>query len=165
MMKSKWGSLSEASFLATITIIFLWVNACFAGNEWVDYQGTGFNLRIPGDVKVEKTTPVEDFDIFRFFDVSGKQILGIYAGNHPQFPVGVPEGVEQKKSTLGGKSLEKAEWGNSGGYYGQLLVHLQTDAPGYPPFPVFVHLWYLELNAVELAAVKKILDSFQPDKP
>lgn len=98
MMKPKWGSLSEAFFLATITIIFLWVNACFAGNEWVDYQGTGFNLRIPGDVKVEKTTPVEDFDIFRFFDVSGKQILGIYAGNHPQFPDGVPEGVEQKKA-------------------------------------------------------------------
>jgi len=56
------------------------------------------------------------------------------------------------------------EWGDSGGYYDQHLVHLQTDAPGYSPFPVFVHLWYLELTLDELKIARRIMDSFQPDE-
>ena len=162
-MKSYRGPF-PATLLPILMIICLSVSVCFAENGWVDYKGTGFKVSIPGNIRVEKTTPVEDFDVFRFFDSSGKQILGVYAGNHPQFPERVPEGVGLKEDILGGRPLKHAEWKNSDGLHGEFLVRLYSeDAPGVP-FPVFIHLWYLELNTDELTAVKKILDTFQPNE-
>jgi hypothetical protein len=158
-MKSNWGSLS-ATLLSILTIICLSVSVCFAEDDWVDYHGTGFKVSIPGNIRVEKTSPVEDFDIFRFFNKEGKQILGAYAGNAPQFPDRVPEDVKLQEGILGGNPLKSAEWTDKDGFRGEFLVRL---APGIP-FPVFIHLWYLELNPAERNIAKEILKTFLSDE-
>jgi hypothetical protein len=159
-MKSIWVSF-PATLLSILTIICLSFTAGLAESGWVDYQGTGFSLLIPASFNAEKTTPAEDFDLFHFYGESGKLVLGAYVGNHPQFPDAIPENEQLREGTLGGKSLQYAEWKDREVFYGEFLVLLHPGgAPGIP-IPVYTHLWYLKLNPEELAIAKKILDTFR----
>lgn len=153
------GGLLTATLLSTFIIMCLSSTVIFADSGWIEYQGTWFSIQVPANFNVEKTTPVEDFDIFRFYNKEGKQILGAYAGFHPQFPDGVPAGVKLHEGLLGNKPLEYAEWTDKDGHKGEFLVQLDPEEG-----PV-IHFWYLELTSEELVTVKKILNTFKPDLP
>jgi len=113
-----------------------------------------FTIDVPGDIKVTKQAPVEDFELISF-SRDKKVILTVYVGNHPSFPTAAMKG---SKNEIRESKLLNAyivtEWKGVTLLRKEIRIRLGRE------WPAFLHFFSgAELTRTEAGIVEKMLSS------
>lgn len=108
------------------------------------FQGWGFAVKIESNVYIEKTSPVEDFDIYNFITKDkNTNFLNAYVGNHPSFMKEMEINVIIENTLINDLNAKMAEWKDSNGlFYKEVLVNLSRNERT----PQYIHFWYKGIN-------------------
>lgn len=89
----------------------------------VRLEDTGLELAVPAGVSVEQR-PGVDWIEFRFFGGSAAgQILFVYLGDHPRFPLYAPPGSPVERLELAGCAASSIRWsGPERGLHREVLI-------------------------------------------
>jgi hypothetical protein len=120
------------------------------------HQAEGFSLSYPTNIRINKTTPVEDFNIYRFI-YHNKPILSAYVGNHPSFYENLPEGTKHEKGFINGLPFESFLIKLPDGTLRKELLIKFSE----PDWPNYIHLWYSDLPPTLQIIVEEIILSIQ----
>jgi hypothetical protein len=124
------------------------------------YQGDGFTLQLPNDVRPAKRTPVEDFDLYTFTK-KGKVILRMYVGNQPDTKS--EEFLEKgrgKKGQEKGYAIRSITKKTIGGSVSrEVLFDLSFRQEGWPRY---FHFWYADASASAAITADEIIASVEP---
>lgn len=106
-----------------------------------EYVDEGFSFRHPRNVVVEKETPVEDFNIYKF-KYNKDILLSAYVGNQPSFKAGV-QGITLKKSGfVNGLPYQRVRVKEPDG---TLRMEVLITFSEGRDWPMFIHFWYFDL--------------------
>lgn len=109
-------------------------------------------FHVPKSLQVQKTTPVEDFDLITISD-GDKRIVTAYLGNHPDFPRLKGEKGDLRESQLG-DAIIITKWKDNELIRKEMKVALSAE------FPMFLHIYSApSLTNEEVRMADKILSS------
>jgi hypothetical protein len=124
--------------------------------DWQEYNDEGFAVKYPGDVTINKSTPVEDFNVYKFI-CNGREILGAYVGNQPSFHQDVKSGRKLQRGHINKLSFEAVQDVNDKMTSRQVLISLNIDSG----WPKYVHFWYSNLSQKEVEIAEGIINSIR----
>ena len=117
----------------------------------------GYSVRVPGTIKTNQTSTVEDFMLYSMIDLHGKIVLQIYLGNFPSRPSKDADRAVQSATVIGGFSATSAQWPCGKAFHcGDVRVRL-LDGKGWP---CFAHMFYSKLSKDEADISQAIINSF-----
>lgn len=112
------------------------------------------SVLIPKHMKVTQTSPVEDFEIYKF-NISEKGVLTVYVGNQPSFPPKTNEKLEQSEISLNGLKAQTVAWKTAPDLVNkEVLIHVGQDG-----WPNVVHFYYYKLSKQESEIADGIIQS------
>lgn len=123
------------------------------------YQGEGFLLQYPGDIKIEKNSPVEDFYTCTF-KLGDKVILSGYIGNQPSLSLKNRQGIEIKRGYINNLAYESYIAHTSDNTKNKEILIKLSDKE----WPMYIHLWYSELTSKYTRIAEKIISSIKKNK-
>lgn len=131
-------------------------NAGADTNDWRAIKIEHCTLSVPPDMKVEKKTPVHDFDIYSFYRDTNL-CLRAYVGNCPRFPIGAPDSVREISETLNRFAARTFRWTNSCGRVSrETLVNVKDAATKWPRY---VHFWYHSMQFADGQNADEVIGS------
>ena len=125
------------------------------GNTFVKYQGTSFSVAVPSTVRVSKSSPVEDFELYQFSE-QGEKLLEVYVGNHPNFPKSFPPSAVSDQIPINGLQAKIVRWRDQeGNMFCECLVQLGAEAA----WPSLLHAKYTALSKDRAIIAERIISS------
>jgi len=120
----------------------------------------GIAIDVPSDTTLVEESPVEDFILYTLNDKSGKRLLVVYVGNHPQ-PGSVPRNADTSTEKIGGFTARSSEWSNASGLRsGSVTVQLHPSSG----WPERAQLTYSLLSDTEAKLVASVISSLHPSE-
>jgi hypothetical protein len=118
-----------------------------------------FSALTPDGFKVEKTAPVEDFEIFTI-SRGGKAYIYVYVGNQPAFPKFKPSGNSEVTTFEAPGVSVASQWQGAALVGREILSELNVNGE----FPTALHAWTAPLPPAELAVADRILFSIKTSR-
>jgi len=113
-----------------------------------------FNLTIPDEFEITKTTPVEDFEIYTI-SKAGKSYVGIYVGNQPKLPK-EEDWSRNSVTILKSSDIEMfSVWKTNQLIHREVLFKLKSSKD----WPTCVQAWTFDLPQSEIWDADRILSS------
>jgi hypothetical protein len=122
--------------------------------ENVDAQEEFFSISFPEGFSIQKTSPVEDFDIYSIVR-DGKPYVMIYQGNQPDFPA--IKNIKKKESTVFSAETLKiySIWDGNNLFSRELIIKIQDDN-----WPQYLHAW-IQPHSGDILLADRILLSLK----
>ena len=115
-----------------------------------------FSICLPKDFKLDAKSPVEDFEIIR---ISKGEIvcLGIYVGNHPNYPSIKKEGKHEIAESKLGNVETISEWKGDK----LLRKELKIRSPDDKGWPQYLHVFYGDDEGNTVMVAERIVVSLK----
>ena len=121
------------------------------------YEGEGFSLTVPEDLSVTHESPVEDFVLYTFKQ-GERNLLSVYAGNHPSYPLDEFKAASEESATVNGYRARFRSLDGTGGTRDrEVLVDISSEGD----WPQVIHMWYLALPSEMAETADRIIASVQ----
>jgi hypothetical protein len=108
---------------------------------------------VPKGVKVSKTYPMEDFDLYTCSQ-RGVTILNFYVGNSPSFPGANNSTAGITETTVNGMQTKDLRRSGDNTNSRETLIKLSAET-----WPQYVHFWYSELSQIKSETADSIIIS------
>jgi len=113
-----------------------------------------FNIVIPKGFRVQKESPVEDFELYTISKGNQSYVI-IYIGNQPDFPKKIFSDSRQIVDVNTINRTIISEWKNNKLIGKQVKINLAT--PG--GWPSSIHAWTTQIAPAKMMVAARILDS------
>ena len=124
-------------------------------DQLTEYKNEGFSLQHPKNVVVQKETPVEDFNIYKFL-YNKDTLLSAYVGNQPSFKPDVEGIISQENGFINALPFERIRTREPNGTIRvEVLIKFSEGRDG----PMFMHFWYFDLPSDLETVAEKIIAS------
>lgn len=144
--------MRRSSIMAALGILIL--SACSGMGGNTVYQMIKVQVVMPKDMNVTHSSPVEDFEIYRFrFD--GEDFLQAYVGNQPLFPSQKVDGAEEIDRIINGLKAHSISWRDSADLRSREVLIEINDGK----WPRVVHFSYHRLLPRRAKTADRIIDS------
>ena len=144
-----------------LILVWIFVISCDYNTDYTNRnknqkrQFEGFTLICPQNIKINKKTPVEDFDIYEFV-YDGNIILSAYVGNQPHFYDNVQETTKIEKGFINGLNFESFVSEKSDGPEKKEILIKFSERRDWPNY---IHFWYSNLTPEIRKIVEQIISS------
>ncbi len=154
------------SVVATILLatVYLWTPSgasCAAdpAATEVTHLQYAVSIKKPVSVRIVETVSA-DFVLYRLSDKTGKLLMAIYLGDHPDTSIGTEFNFIRSSSVIGGFPAESIRWSGKDGTFGG-WTSIRLPAKGTDPS--VAHLLFKNLTRAESRMIEDVIRSFEKD--
>ena len=121
---------------------------------------SGFTIYVPREIKFEEAKSAEDFKLYYFFNAEGRQILGVYFGQHPDFPSDAAGSRKVKSCKVGNRTAKFVTWeGQKKLHNGDYLIKRRKNLFDF--HKTYAHFFYVEIDQGDVVLANLIMGSIR----